>query len=107
MPAPDGFAAIADPTRRLLLDRIREASDGLSARAVATGLPISQPAVSRHLKVLRQAGLVRVDRAGRERIYRLEQAAFIEIADWIGRYRSFWDDRLEALGHQLKEDDRR
>lgn len=92
------FAAIVDPTRRAILDLLFERST-MTAGEIAAACPrISRPAVSKHLRVLRQAGLV-VERAvGRERHYRLDPAPLREMYEgWLRRYEQFWTDRLQVL----------
>lgn len=97
----DVFRAIADPTRRGLLDGLLagEASVG----ALARSFDLSLPAVSQHLRVLREVGLVTEQRVGRERRYRIRPAPLREVVDWIARYERFWEDRLDALGRHLEE----
>jgi DNA-binding transcriptional ArsR family regulator len=95
----EAAAAIADPTRRRVLELVRD--DELPAGRLAAEFAISRPAVSRHLRVLREAGLVRERRAGRLRLYRADPAPLSELRSWLERY---WDDRLEAL-RTLAEDD--
>lgn len=85
-------AAIADPTRRRVLELVRD--EELPAGRLAEEFAISRPAVSRHLRVLREAGLVRERRAGRLRLYRADPAPLSELRSWLERY---WEDRLEAL----------
>ena len=85
-------AAISDPTRRRVLELVRDQE--LPAGRLAAEFAISRPAVSRHLRVLREAGLVRERRDGRLRLYRADPAPLFELRSWLERY---WDDRLEAL----------
>ncbi len=100
------FAALADPTRRTLLDRLRAAGgDGLSIGELGRGLPMTRQAVTKHLDALREAGLVRVRRAGRERLHELEARPLASVDDWLEPYSAFWDERLAALRHHLGEDD--
>jgi DNA-binding transcriptional ArsR family regulator len=97
------FVAVADPTRRLLLERLR-ATDGQSLGDLAAGLPITRQAVTKHLDVLRSAGLVRVRRAGRERLHELDPAPLQAVDDWLAPYAAAWDERLAALKRHLGED---
>jgi|ERR1051325_9688168 DNA-binding transcriptional ArsR family regulator len=97
----DVFRAVADPTRRAVLELLRDAE--LSATELAEPFHISQPAISQHLKVLREADLVRVEKIGRHRRYKLNPAPLREIDDWIAHYRAFWSRRLEKLGRILDE----
>lgn len=94
------FRAIADPVRRGILDRLKE--DGETA-ALDLGVPSesSQPALSKHLKVLRDAGLVRSRRAGRLQLYSLCPDPLRTVGEWVESYRCFWEERLDALGRHL------
>ena len=87
------LTALADPTRRSILERLRFGEQ--AAGELGRGLPISQPAVSKHLRVLREAGLVRERRAGTQRIYAVEHTALHELQAWI---EGFWSDALTAFG---------
>jgi DNA-binding transcriptional ArsR family regulator len=95
----DVFHAIADPTRRALLDRLRQGE--LSAGRLARGFPVSRPAISQHLAVLRQAGLVSERRVGRERRYRLRPGLLQQAQAWLHDYEPLWSERLEALREHL------
>jgi DNA-binding transcriptional ArsR family regulator len=96
----DVFAAVAEPARRTLLDLL--AGRERPAGELAAALPsLTQPAVSQHLKVLRDVGLVRVRARGQQRIYTLQPARLAELDKWLGRYRVFWTDHLDALERQL------
>lgn len=88
----DAAAAIADPIRRRVLELVRD--EELPAGEIAAHFPVSRPAVSRHLRVLREAGLVRERRAGRERRYRADPEPLAELRAWLDGY---WAGRLEAL----------
>jgi len=94
-------AAIADPIRRRVLELVRDGE--VPAGELAEQFDVSRPAVSRHLRVLREAGLVQERRDGRLRLYRASPEPLAELRDWLDRY---WDDRLRAL-KQLAEDDSR
>jgi DNA-binding transcriptional ArsR family regulator len=98
--ASDVFHAIADETRRALLDRLSSGEE--AATALSEAFHISQPAVSQHLKVLRDAGLVAERRVGRYRLYRLQPEALREVADWVSHYEQFWKTKLAALGELLE-----
>ncbi|NTX00159.1 helix-turn-helix transcriptional regulator [Myxococcus sp. CA040A] len=91
------FFALADSTRRALLARLRGSE--ATAGSLATGFAMTRPAVSRHLRVLRQAEMVREERRGRERVYTLEPLRLRLISDWLDDYRVFWPARL----HDLKQ----
>jgi DNA-binding transcriptional ArsR family regulator len=84
--------AIADPIRRRVLELVRD--DELPAGELAAAFDVSRPAVSRHLRVLREAGLVSERRDGRRRLYRAEPAPLAELRAWLDGY---WADRLDAL----------
>ena len=97
------FRAIADPSRRAILDLLAEGE-----RAVGELLehfPFSQPALSRHLRVLREAGLVAVRAVGRQRRYALRAEGLRSVAEWVRDYERFWTTRLDALGGVLDEMD--
>jgi DNA-binding transcriptional ArsR family regulator len=97
----DRFAALADSSRRHLLEELA-ASDHTVTELMA-GLNISQAAVSQHLRVLRDAGLVTARQDGRYRRYRLRPAALTELRDWLDELERFWQDRLAALGDYLEQ----
>ncbi|APR85357.1 Transcriptional regulator, ArsR family protein [Minicystis rosea] len=97
----DVFRAIADPTRRAILDRLR--AGPAPVNALAADFELSRPAVSKHLRVLREARLVTEQRAGRERLYRLEPVPLQRVAGWVEGYRSFWQRNLDSLKRYLEE----
>ncbi len=98
---PDVFGAISHPARRHMLDLLAEADR--SVNAIAGHFKMSRPAVSQHLRVLLDAGLVAERRHGRERRYRLVPERLGPVRDWIARYERFWDDHLRRLQKQLSE----
>ena len=89
--------ALGDPTRRLLFERLRQGS--CSVTELISIVPISQPAVSQHLKVLRDAKLVRVEKRGRQRIYHLNPVGLSELRQYT---ESLWDDALRAFGEEAE-----
>jgi DNA-binding transcriptional ArsR family regulator len=97
----DRFGALADATRRRLLERL--AASELAVAELTVGLDISQAAVSAHLRVLREAGLVTPRRAGRNVYYALRPAGLSELRDWLDELERFWQDRLARLGDYLGE----
>jgi len=99
--AADVFNAIADPTRRAILDRLR--AGPAPVHALASDFRQSRPAISQHLRVLREARLVSHQRAGRERLYRLQSAPLQRVAGWIEGYRSFWQVNLDNLKWYVEE----
>jgi DNA-binding transcriptional ArsR family regulator len=86
----DVFRAIADPTRRAMLDRLR--AGDLSVSDLAGPFDMTQPAVSQHLRILRDAGLVRAEQVGRQRVYRLNARPLREVLDWASLYRNLFTD---------------
>jgi DNA-binding transcriptional ArsR family regulator len=92
--------ALADPTRRRIVELLAEREH--DAGELAAQFPVSRPAVSRHLRVLRETGLVRVRGEAQRRVYTLDAAPLAEIDAWLGRYRGFWQNRLDALEAQLR-----
>jgi len=89
------FAALADPTRRGILARLARRDSTVTE--LAEPFPISLPAIAKHLHVLEQAGLVKTEKEGRIRYCRLEPKRLREATAWLEHYRSFWEERLEAL----------
>ena len=95
----DAFAALAEPTRRRLLEKLAVAD--LTVTELGAGLPLSQPSLSAHLRVLREAGLVSVRAEGRSRRYALDPAPFAELRAWLEELDRFWHTRLGVLGDFL------
>ena len=95
------FAALADPTRRAILERLAHGDS--SVTALAQPFDVSLPAISKQLGVLENAGLLVREKDGRVRRCRLDAAPMKEAVQWIGRYRSFWEDRLTSLESYLNE----
>jgi DNA-binding transcriptional ArsR family regulator len=95
------FSALADPTRRAILARL--ASGEASVTALAEPFAMTMPAVSKHLKVLERAGLIARGREAQWRPCRLEAAPLRDVADWLERYRSFWDESFDRLDDYLRE----
>ncbi|HVY20733.1 MAG TPA: metalloregulator ArsR/SmtB family transcription factor [Bauldia sp.] len=95
------FAALADPTRRAILARL--ASGEASVTDIAKPFAMSMPAISRHLKVLEDAGLIVSGRDAQYRPRRLEAAPLREIADWVERYRVFWEENFARMDDYLAE----
>lgn len=91
--------ALADESRLTLLEAL---ADGpATAGELAALLPIARPGVSRHLRVLREAGLVEARQDAQRRIYQLRAAPFVEIDEWLQRYRALWEHRLDALHTEI------
>jgi len=89
------FSALADPTRRAVLDLLRQGSQ--PAGRIAEAFPVSRPAISKHLRLLRRAHLVRENRQGRHRLYQLNPAPLKAVDSWLEHYRSFWSASLTNL----------
>jgi DNA-binding transcriptional ArsR family regulator len=95
------FAALADPTRRAILKRL--SSGEKSVTELAKPFEMTLPAISKHLKVLERAGLIRRSRDAQWRPCRLQAAPLKNASDWIEKYRQFWEQRLDRLGDYLHE----
>jgi DNA-binding transcriptional ArsR family regulator len=101
MGAMSAYAALAEPHRRQILDLLREGERSVSDLVAA--LKISQPGVSKHLRLLREAGLVEVRPEGRRRWYGLRPEPLAEVDEWLEPYRRYWSGRLDALERHLDE----
>ena len=99
----DIFKALADPPRRTIFDKL--AAGSMNASALREGLPISQSAMSQHLAVLRNAGLVREAKQGRCVNYQVDPDGLAQIAQWLAKYRAWWPARIDALQTLLKDMD--
>jgi DNA-binding transcriptional ArsR family regulator len=99
------FAALSHPARRQMLDLL--VGGDRSVNAIAGRFQMSRPAVSQHLRVLLEAGLVIEERHGRERRYQLVPAGLGPVREWIAHYERFWDDRLRRLEQQLAKLDKK
>jgi DNA-binding transcriptional ArsR family regulator len=95
------FAALSDPTRRAILAQL--ADGAFTVGALAEPFEISAPAISRHLRVLEEAGLIRREKDAQRRVIRLEPEALRDASEWIEQYRKFWEDKLDALASYLKD----
>ena len=97
--------ALADPTRQRIVEML--AGRELSAGAIADKFDVSGPAISQHLKVLKDARLVRMRVDAQRRMYQLDPVGFEELEEWLSRVRRFWKGKLDALERVLKEEDRK
>jgi DNA-binding transcriptional ArsR family regulator len=97
----DVYKAIADDNRRIVLDILARGPQPVSA--ILVRVELSQPALSQHLKILRDVGLVQQRRQGRERIYSLNPKPLKEVSNWIDHYQKFWTEKLAALGEHLEK----
>lgn len=95
------FAALGDGTRRAILSRLTQGEAALSE--LAAPFDMSQTAVSKHVRVLSEAGLVRVSKRGRTRYCRLEAAPMKQAAEWLETYQTFWEGQFDALARYLEE----
>jgi DNA-binding transcriptional ArsR family regulator len=96
----NAFAALADPVRRRVVEVLRDGE--LSAGDIERVLHVNQPAASKHLRALREAGLVRVRKDAQRRLYRLDPAPLAELDAWLAPYRAFWSEKLDALERHLE-----
>jgi len=96
------FHALADPTRRAVLDLLRKGSQ--PAGQIAQAFPVSRPAISKHLRLLRRAHLVREHREGRLRVYQLNPEPLKAVDSWIEQYRGFWSTNLASLKSFVEEE---
>lgn len=97
----DVFAVLAEPTRRQILDQLRVAERSVGELVEALG--VSQPTMSKHLKVLREAGFVANRTAAQQRLYRIETDAFKAVDGWLEPYRRLWSTHLDPLEHHLDD----
>ena len=99
----DAFTAIAHPARRKILDLLAVGES--SVIDLAKPFDMSRPAVSQHLRVLKDVGLVEVNRVGREQRYRLRSEPLETVYDWVAHYTKFWEEKLDNLGKYLEENE--
>ena len=98
----DVFQAIADPTRRAIINML--SSQSLNLNAVAENFDISRPAISKHIKILTECGLIEIKQQGRERYCEAKLQKLNEVSKWIEQYRVFWTKKLDALENFLATD---
>jgi len=98
----DAFQAIADPTRREIINIVSKGS--LNLNSVAGNFDISRPAISKHIKILRECGLIIIKRQGRERYCEANLRSLNEVSKWIEQYRIFWTKKLDALEMHLAKE---
>lgn len=99
----DMFAALADPTRRTIIEMLSD-SGQLSASDIYSHFQVSHPAISQHLKILREARLVDMEKRAQQRLYQVNPQAVNEIASWIAKVNRQWHDRLDMLNKVIKEE---
>ncbi|WP_274366052.1 ArsR/SmtB family transcription factor [Paenibacillus thermotolerans] len=102
-PKHDVFQAIADPTRRKLLKLLGEQE--MPVTAISGHFPMSRTAVSKHLRILADAGLVKEKKIGRETRYRLEPEPLLELKRWLSYYERYWENKMNALRHYVENSD--
>lgn len=98
------ISLLADPTRRRIIELLADGE--LAAGDIASHFEIARPGVSRHLRLLREGGLVSVHRSGQKQIYHLEPAQLMELDQWLAPIRSFWNNRLDALDTEIRRGQR-
>lgn len=103
MPVTDIFGAVANPVRRRILRLLRE--QPLAAGAIAQEFDLRRPAVSEHLQVLRNVGLVMEEARGRQRIYHLNADPLKEVKEWLNPFESYWQQQLDALKRSLDSEE--
>jgi DNA-binding transcriptional ArsR family regulator len=97
----DVFQAIADPKRRAIIQLL--ALQTLTLNGISEHFKISRPAVSKHVKILTECGLIKVEQKGRERYCEAQLGKLGEVSDWVEQYRKFWEMKFDALEEYLKE----
>jgi DNA-binding transcriptional ArsR family regulator len=97
----DVFQAIADPTRREIIQLLSQGR--MNVNRVAEQFEISRPAVSKHIKILTECGLIEIVQEGRERLCEAKLENLGEVDQWMAQYRSFWMKQMDALGHYLEK----
>lgn len=100
----DSFSALSDPIRRSIIE-VLASTGALSAGAIHDHFTISAPAISQHLKILREADLVHVKKQAQQRIYSINPTAFTEMEQWLHKMRLFWNGRLDTTEELLHADD--
>jgi DNA-binding transcriptional ArsR family regulator len=98
----DVFQAIADPTRRAIINMI--ANQPMNLNMVAEQFDVSRPAISKHIKILTQCGLITINQQGRERYCEAKLQKLNEVSEWVEQYRVFWNNKLDALENFLEQD---
>jgi DNA-binding transcriptional ArsR family regulator len=99
----DIFSALADPTRRSIIEILAK-NGKLSASDICKKFPVSPPAISQHLKVLRETMLVQVEKKAQQRIYRINPDAMLNLEEWARQMRELWNERFDALDKTLEEE---
>ena len=95
----DVFQAIADPTRREIINLV--AYQSLNLNAIADNFEVSRPAISNHIKILSECGIILIEQIGRERYCRIQPRNLKEVSDWIGQYESLWEKKIDSFEKYL------
>jgi DNA-binding transcriptional ArsR family regulator len=98
----DVFQAIADPTRRAIIGMLSK--EPLNLKAVAENFDISRPAISKHIRILTECGLITIDKQGRDHYCNANLASLREASDWINQYKKFWNSKLDLLEDFLNKE---
>jgi DNA-binding transcriptional ArsR family regulator len=98
----DVFHAIADPTRREIINLISDRS--LNLNAISGNFNVSRPAISKHIKILAECGLIVIKRRGRERFCQAHLQSLNEVSQWVAQYKAFWTEKLDSLGDFLEKE---
>lgn len=99
----DTFSALSDPNRRKIIELLSKHGE-LASTEISERFEISAPAISQHLKVLRETGLVKVEKRAQQRIYRINPDTMLELEDWARQIRQLWDQRFDTLDQIIKEE---
>lgn len=97
----DVFQAIADPVRRDIIEHLSE--EPLTVNAVADKFDVSRPAISKHLKILQECGLIDIQKEGRERYCKIQPSSLVPAFMWLEQYRKLWEDKLDSFENYLNE----
>lgn len=97
----DVFQAIADPTRREIINLV--AYNPLTLNAIADNFDVSRPAISQHIKILEECGLINIKKQGRERYCEIQLEPLNQVANWVEKFRKMWDDRFNAIDDMLND----
>ena len=95
----DVFQAIADPVRREIIGLL--ANESMPVNTVAENFEVSRPAISKHLRILNECGIVEMNKKGRERYFKIQPERLIPVADWIEQYRNLWEEKLDSFENYL------
>jgi DNA-binding transcriptional ArsR family regulator len=97
----DVFQAIADPTRRQIINLI--ARQSMNLNAIADNFDVSRPAISNHIRILHECGIISIEQVGRERFCKIQPQHLKEVAEWIGQYKVLWEEKLDSFENYLQQ----